>query len=135
MRTFLDTNIFVYADDLDAGPKRDIAREAVGDAFVSASGVTSTQVLQEFFVVATKKLGVPLEIARRKVELIARLETVTVRLDMILSASDLQRLYGLSFWDALIVKSAAVSNCARLLTEDLSHGQVIEGVRVENPFR
>ncbi len=133
-RTFLDTSIFVYADDLDAGRKQDIAREAIGGAFISASGVLSTQVLQEFFVVSTKKLGVALEVARRKIEIMARLELVTLRSDSILAAIDLQRLHNISFWDALIVRSAVVSNCARLLSEDMQHNQIIDGVRIENPF-
>jgi predicted nucleic acid-binding protein len=134
-RTFLDTNVFVYADDKNAGHKTEIARERIQEVFAAASGVVSTQVLQEFFVVATKKLGVPLEVARRKVELISHLEVVSMRLEIILAAIDLQRLHSISFWDALIVRCAVAANCAVLLSEDLSHGQIIDGVRIENPFR
>jgi len=132
-RTFLDTNILIYADDLDGGDKREVAREILRDA-LTAGGVVSTQVLQEFFVIATRKLGIDAEIARRKVILVAQMDLVQIRLDLILGAVDLHRLHHLSFWDALIVKSAASAGCTRLLTEDLQDGQVIDGVRIHNPF-
>jgi len=133
-RTFLDTNILIYADDLDGGDKREVARELLRDALTSGRGVVSTQVLQEFFVIATRKLGIDAEIARRKVALVAQMDLVLVRLDLILGAIDLHRLHHLSFWDALVVKSAAAAGCTRLLTEDLQDGQVIDGVRIRNPF-
>ena len=134
-RAFFDTNVLVYADDLDAGDKRLRARALLHDALVANEGVLSTQVLQEFFVVATRKLGIEASMARRKVELLSRMEVVAVRLDLILGAIDLHRLHGISFWDGLIVKCAAAAGCKRLLTEDLQHGQVIDGVRIENPFQ
>lgn len=134
-RVFLDTNLFVYADDLDAGAKRERAQQLLKELIADGRAVLSTQVLQEFFVIATRKLGVPAEIARRKVELMARLDLVQVRPELILAAIDLHRLRSLSFWDALIVRSAVAAGCARVLTEDLQHGEVIEGVRIENPFR
>ncbi|HVV88319.1 MAG TPA: PIN domain-containing protein [Kofleriaceae bacterium] len=134
-RVFVDTNLFVYADDLDAGAKRDRAQQLLRELIGDGRAVVSTQVLQEFFVIATRKLGVPADIARRKVELMARLDLVQVRPDLVLSAIDLHRLRSLSFWDALIVRSAVAASCARLLTEDMQHGEVIDGVRIENPFR
>lgn len=135
MRRFLDTNVLLYADDQDAGSKRDHARRLLREAFAAGDAVVSTQVLQEFFVNATRELGVDPAIARRKVELIAELDVVRVDLDLIYSAIDLHRLQAISFWDALIVRAAAVAGCGLLLTEDLQHGQVIDGVRIENPFR
>ena len=134
-RFFLDTNILIYADDLDAGSKRDVAREVLREAFVSGNGVLSTQVLQEFFVIATRKLGVDAEIARRKVELAAKLDVVRIDAEEVLAAIDLHRLHSFSFWDALIVRCAATAGCARLLTEDLQDGRVIAGVQIENPFK
>ncbi len=134
-RVLIDTNVLLYADDLDAGEKRLIAQEVLRELITESRAVFSTQVLQEFFVNATRKLGVPAEIASKKVELLMRLEVVIVRSELILSAIDLHRLHGLSFWDALVVRSAAAAGCARILSEDLQHGQVIDGVRIENPFR
>jgi predicted nucleic acid-binding protein len=135
MRRFLDTNVLLYADDEDATGKRDRARHLLREAFSAGDAVVSTQVLQEFFVNATRKLGVDPAIARRKVELVAELDVVRVDVDLICSAIDLHRLHSISFWDALIVRAAAVAGCGLLLTEDLQHGRVIDGVRVEDPFR
>jgi predicted nucleic acid-binding protein len=134
MRRFLDTNVLVYADDLDAGTKREKARGLLDEALASGEGVVSTQVLQEFFVISTGKLGVEPALARRKVELLAEMDLVRVDLDLILAAIDLSRLHSFSFWDALILRAASAAGCGRLLTEDLQHGQVIDGVRIENPF-
>ncbi len=133
-RVFIDTNVIVYADDLDAGVKRERAQEILHQVFIDGNGVVSTQVLQEFFVAATRKLGVAPEVARRKVELLARLDVVTIEPSFIVEAIDLHRLHSLSFWDALIVQAAAASGCRRLLTEDLQSGRSIAGVRIENPF-
>jgi predicted nucleic acid-binding protein len=134
MRRFLDTNVLVYADDLDAGAKRTRARKVLSDSIRTGEGVVSTQVLQEFFTIITRKLGVEADAARRKVEPLGEMHLVRIELPMILDAIDLHRLHAISFWDALIVRAAAVAGCAVLLTEDLQDGRVLDGVRVENPF-
>lgn len=103
-------------------------------ARTGGTGVLSTQVLQEYFVAATRNLGVSADIARRKVGLFARLQLVTLDLDHILGATDPHRLHGLSFWDALIVRAALDAGCDTLLTEDLQHGRRFEGLSIENPF-
>lgn len=133
-RVFLDTNVLLYADDEDAGHKRDVAREQIKQALASGSGVLSTQVLQEYFVNATRKLGLEAGRARARIDSYLAFDVVTVRIDHVLGAIDLHRLRGLSFWDALVVRCASDSGCGRLLTEDLQDGQTLEGVRVENPF-
>jgi len=79
--------------------------------------------------------ALPPEAARRRVEVYARLDPVIVKPEIILSAIDLQRLGGISFWDALIVRCAAIAGCERLISEDLGHGTVVSGVRIENPFK
>lgn len=134
-RTFIDTNVLVYADDRSAGAKGDVARALVHELMTTRHGVLSTQVLQEYFVVATKKLGVAAEHVRRKIELLSSLEVVRPDVGDVLAAVDLTRLRSISFWDALIVRAAEVAGCSLLLSEDLSHGEVISGVRVKNPFR
>ncbi|MEM6789089.1 MAG: PIN domain-containing protein [Myxococcota bacterium] len=134
-RAFLDTNVLVYADDADAGEdKREMAQQLLREALTLGTGVISTQVLQEFFVVSTRKLGVEPAIARRKVALLSTLDVVRIRCEDVLAAIDLHRLYALSFWDALIVRCALVAGCTRLVTEDLQDGQVFEGLTVDNPF-
>jgi predicted nucleic acid-binding protein len=133
-RAFFDTNVLVYADDEDAGTKRDKARALIAKRVATAEAVVSTQVLQEYFVIATRKLGLAAESARRRVELLSQLHVVLVRPEVILSAIDLHRLHALSFWDALVVRCASLGGCAVLFTEDLNDGQIIDGVRVANPF-
>ncbi len=133
-RVFFDTNILVYADDLDAGNKREIARERIKQAMSAGTGVVSTQGLQEFFVVTTRKLGVPAEAAQQKVRLLAAMDVVRIDVPDVLAAIDLHRLHSLSFWDALILRCATLGGCTRLLTEDLQDGRTFDRVRVENPF-
>jgi predicted nucleic acid-binding protein len=96
----------------------------------------STQVLQEFYVNATQKLGRPLspERAEARVRDLARLPLVQVDPALILAGIARSRSLGFSFWDALIVEAALAGRANRLLTEDLQHGQEIEGLRIENPF-
>jgi predicted nucleic acid-binding protein len=133
-RVFIDTNVLVYADDLDAGAKNATAQGLLRDVLVNGNGVLSTQVLQEFFVVATRKLGVDAETARRKIELLSTLDTVRIEVEQILAAIDLHRLHPISFCDALIITCAATGGCTRVLSEDLQHGRTIGGVTIENPF-
>jgi predicted nucleic acid-binding protein len=133
-RVFLDTNILVYADDADSGAKRERAQQIVEAALSNGNGVLSTQVLQEYFVVATKKLGVPTESVQKKIEILSSLAVIAVNVEHIIEAIKLHRLYGFSFWDCLILRCAKAAGCRRLLSEDLQHGRSIEGVTVENPF-
>ena len=101
-RSFLDTNVLIYTDDHDAPEKQRRAIEVYERARRRRTGVISTQVLQEYFVGATRKLGVEAAVARRKVELFARLDLVRIDLGTILAAIDFQRLHRVSFWDTLM---------------------------------
>jgi predicted nucleic acid-binding protein len=96
--------------------------------------VLSTQVRQEYFVTATRKLGVGAEVARRKTEIFGRLHLVNLGLEDVLGAIDLLRLHQLSFWDALVVRAALVSGCSRLLSEDFQGGRRFDRLEVVNPF-
>jgi predicted nucleic acid-binding protein len=133
-RVFIDTNVVIYACDRTAGDRRLRAREVLAPLLRERRAVISTQVLQEFFS-ATRKLNIPAELARRYVEQWSRIDVVVIRPETILGAIDLHRLHVLSFWDALVIKSAGLAGCGRLLSEDLNHGQKIDGVTLENPFR
>ncbi|MBI4419268.1 MAG: PIN domain-containing protein [Gemmatimonadetes bacterium] len=134
-RSFLDTNVLLYTDDHDAPAKRARAQDLYAECRRSGRGVVSTQVLQEYFVGATRKLGVDVAVARRKSELFGRLHLVPLGLDDVLGAIDLHRLHPISFWDGLIVRAALVSSCTVLYSEDLQHGWQVEGLEVVNPFR
>ena len=133
-RVFVDTNVFVYAHDRAAKTKRVRARTVLSELIRTRRAVVSTQVMQEYFAAAIKKLGLSPERARLRVERLNRLDVVLIRPALILGAIDLCRLHELSFWDALVVRSASAAGCGRLLSEDMQDGQTIDGVRIENPF-
>ncbi len=134
-RVFVDTNVFVYAEDEDEPAKRAVAQGLIQQLAAEERAVISTQVLSEYVAAARRKLGLSLAACREAVLLMCQLHVVGVRPEHVLGAIDLASLHSLSLWDALIVRAASASGCARLLTEDLTHGQVIDGVRVENPFK
>ena len=133
-RFFLDTNIIAYTDDAEEPHKQAIALDLMGRAFSGSSGVVSVQVLQEYFNAATRKMGVDPALARRKVEILARLEVVRPDAQDVLAAIDLQGLHGMSFWDALIVQAALLARCTVLYSEDLQAGRRLGGLQVVNPF-
>jgi predicted nucleic acid-binding protein len=133
-RSFLDTNVLVYTDDESSPEKKRRALELFATLRRGRRGVLSTQVLQEYFVTATRKLGVEVEVARRKTDIFGRLHLVTLGLEDVLGAIDLLRLHQLSFWDALVVRAALVSGCSRLLSEDFQAGQRFDRLEVVNPF-
>ena len=132
---FVDTNVLVYADDRSAGDKRDRARELIRSALRDGRAWLSTQVLAEYFAVATRKLGLSSAAARRRVEIYAALTVLRPSVDDLLAAIDFHRLHELSIWDALIVRSARSFGCRVLYSEDLQHGRSFDGVVVVDPFR
>jgi predicted nucleic acid-binding protein len=134
VRSFFDTNVLVYTDDADSSRKQEQALALVHEHRAAGTGAVSTQVLQEYFVTTTRKLGIAPEDARAKVALFAQLDVVVIDVDHILNAIDLHRLHQFSLWDALIVEAARRASCPVLLTEDLQHGQRINGVEILNPF-
>lgn len=132
-RAFFDTNILVYAFDTEEPEKQAIAQRLVAETPLI---VLSAQVLGEFYWTATRKLPQPLprDQARSVVEWFSYMTVVAINDDLVRSAIALSDLASIAYWDALIVKAASSSGCSLLLTEDLNHGQVIDGVRIENPF-
>lgn len=136
MRVFFDTNIFVYLFDQDAPAKKARARSLLERESGRNDALTSTQVLQEFYVTITKKLAQPLphEQAERAMRDMARLHLVQVNVPLIFAAVKTSRRFGLSFWDALIIEAAREGGAEYLLSEDLQNGQVIHGVEIRNPF-
>jgi len=134
--TFVDTNVLVYAHDRSETRKQRVAEALIGDLWRSRTGSLSTQVLQEFYVVATRKFDPPMSrrAAREVVALYGEWSIVQVDVALVLSASQLVERHKLSFWDALIVEAARRSGATRLVTEDLQPGRRIGGVRIENPF-
>lgn len=133
-KAFIDTNVFIYALDQANPEKQSRARALLKSLQENRSGVVSTQVFQEFYIVATSKLKVKAPLAKKMITYLANFETVTVDLPMIKQAIEICSTDNISFWDALIVSSAKASGCRIIWTEDLNHNQLIRGVRIENPF-
>ncbi len=135
-RSFFDTNVLLYLFDNSVPEKKARAQEVFSEEVGAGRAILSTQVLQEFYVNATRKLVEPLPsaVAEAQVQDLARLPLVRVDEVMILAAIERHRSMSFSFWDALILEAALRSGADRLLTEDLQHGQKIEGLRLENPF-
>lgn len=133
-RTFLDTNVLVYSDDPRDPLKHQKAIDLIKHHLSQRTGAVSTQVLQEYFVNATGKLKLDADLAKRRVEVFAKFQVTEPTVADVLLAIDLHRLHGLSFWDSLILQSAKQSGCRVLLSEDMQHGQVIDGMRIVNPF-
>lgn len=134
VRSFFNTNVLVYSDDKANPAKQRRAIELVAEHRRSRTGVVSLQVLQEYFVTVTRKLHVEDRAARRKVELLAEFDVAAIDVTDILAAIDLHLLHGISFWDALIVRSAKQTGCKLLLSEDMQQSREFEGLRIVNPF-
>ena len=135
VRSFLDTNVLIYADDKAAPGKQRRALDLVAEHRRARTGVISLQVLQEYFVTVTRKLRVESSIARRKVELLAEFHVAVPDVADILAAIDLHRLHKFSFWDALVIRSAKQSGCTVLFSEDMQHTRDIDGLQIVNPFK
>jgi predicted nucleic acid-binding protein len=134
-RTFIDTNVLIYAHDVDAGDKHEIARKIVDSLWEERSGVLSVQVLQEFYVNVTRKISIPLpkDAARLVVNTYSTWCSETTSTE-IAAAFRIEDESKISFWEALIVASASKSGVTRILSEDLNAQQIIAGIVVENPF-
>ena len=134
-KTFIDTNVLIYAHNIDAKAKHEIAKAVLRDLWRERTGILSMQVLQEFYVNVTRKIPSPLskDSARSVVNTysIWCMETTPAEISAAFGIEDESRI---GFWDALIVSSAAKSGATRILSEDLSAGQRIAGVLIENPF-
>ena len=135
-REFVDTNILVYAFDSSAGSKQLAAKELLKGLWESGTGCLSVQVLQEFFVTVTKKVAKPLAIdeATDRVREFATWRVFAPTAEDVLAAIGIQKQAQISFWDAMVVRAAAETECGVLWTEDLADGEVLRGVRIRNPF-
>ena len=135
-RAFLDTNVLVYLFDHEVPAKTERARNLLEQA-EPGELVLSAQVLGEFYVVVTRKLERPLDSsqATQAVDWLALFPVIPIGAALVKTAIQTSRASQVSYWDGLILATAAAGGCERLLTEDLKHGQVFESVRVENPFR
>lgn len=134
-KAFIDTNVLIYAHDIDAAVKHDIAKRLLQNLWNERAGALSTQVLQEFYVNVTRKIASPL--SKKSVRAIVSsyviwcVDTTSEEISTAFRIEDEARI---GFWDALIVATALKAGADRILSEDLNAGQTISGVRIENPF-
>jgi predicted nucleic acid-binding protein len=136
MKSFFDTNVLVYLFDADSPDKRRKARVLFQKHAEAGDILLSTQVLQEFYVAVTRKLARALDagVAAEAVSSFAELPLVQIDSRLILASIHRSRNNQLSFWDALIVQAAIEGHAGTLYSEDMQHGQALDGLRVVNPF-
>jgi predicted nucleic acid-binding protein len=134
-KIFIDTNILIYSIDKHSKLKQQKARQAIEPILKDGRAIISTQVIEEAYVVAVKKLRIPPLDAKRWTKLLSRFPVFQISYQTVMEAIDCSILEQLSFWDSLLIASAEEAGCAEIYTEDLSHGQVIRGVRVVNVLR
>jgi len=135
VKTFVDTNILVYAHDVDGGRKHKTARDILIELMQSGSGALSPQVLQEFYVTVTRKI--PKRLTKRAArEIVEDFSTWCIDTTgaEVAAAFRIEDEAKIGFWDALILASAVKAGAEVLLSEDLSSGQKVAGVRIRNPF-
>lgn len=133
-RSFIDTNVLIYAEASDAPMKQRAALSLLKRLYDESQGVLSTQVLQEYCNVALKKLKLPVDYVRAQLDLYEQFEVVQVTPAIIRAGLDLQQTRNLSFFDAIVLASAHAAGCSVIWTEDLNAGEVVNGVKISNPF-
>jgi predicted nucleic acid-binding protein len=128
-RIFLDTNVVVYL------LAEDPAKAERAETLLARRPCVSTQVVNEFINVCTKKLGFSRAAAHENARaLMAQCDIAPLDAATVERAMCLGERHGFSHWDALIVAAAQLAGCAVLMTEDMQDGLQLEGVRLCNPF-
>ena len=134
-KVFLDSNILVYFVDGQDSKKQKIAQDLIAKSVRMKNGVLSTQSLQEFYSVVTKKSLCAKEEAKIIIEKFRNTLPITqISVQHILKAIDISIQTQFSFWDSLIVSAAHTSGCVIIYSEDMSHNQIVNGVKIINPF-
>ena len=136
-RVFVDTNILLYARELSEPIKQPVAELCLAELWRTRTGCVSVQVLNEYFVNATRKLdpGLSRAEAWEDVEALMAWDPIPIDTPLISRGFVLLERHGISYWDALIVAAAEVGGCTEILSEDLAHDALYAGIRVRNPFR
>jgi len=130
----VDTNILYYAFQLGEPIKHPVASNLIATLNDTGEGCISTQVLLEFSSVVLRKSSDRYSEIASVFAMVDSWRVHQPTPNDILAAVERSRRYQLSLWDAMIVTSAVTLGCSVLYSEDLNHGQVIDGVRIVNPF-
>ncbi|MBS7806219.1 PIN domain-containing protein [Variovorax sp. PCZ-1] len=132
---FVDTNVLIYAEDRADAHKQSAAKQWLDWLWQNHKGRLSTQTLNEFYVVAKRKLeGISQGDARAKVRRYQAWKPWVLDHQTVETAWGIEANYGFNYWDCLILASAQQQGCAYLLSEDMQDGQLIGSVRIVNPF-
>jgi len=136
-KSFVDTNILVYAHDSTQGVKHERARALVETLWESGDGMLSTQVLQELCIHLRRKSARPLSVEEtsKLIEDYSTWDIVVNTAESVLQALEFESRYQISFWDALIVQAASSCEATVIYSEDLADGQTYSSVRVVNPLQ
>lgn len=135
MASFIDSSVLIYAEASDSPKKQSVALALLRQLKLAGTGVISTQSLQEYVNVALRKMGLDANHVRKQLSAHEQFEVVQVTPEIIRGALDIHQTRSVSFYDALIVQAAIVSGCDTLYSEDLNAGEIIDGVKIENPFK
>jgi len=136
-RYFLDTNVFVYSFDRRSPGKQRRSIDLIHTALSSGEGVISTQVVQEFLNVATRKFRVPMKAKDARVylrQVLNPLCQVFPDLALYESCLEIQKRTKFSFYDSLILAAGISAGCSRLYSEDLQANREIDGIEITNPY-
>lgn len=132
---FVDTNVLLYT--ISGDPEEQAKAERANEILSSTDLGLSIQVLQEFYVQATRQTRpdrITHEQALGLVESFRRFPVQETTIGVVLAAMSTRHRFELSYWDAAVLEAARELGCEVVLSEDLSDGQDYAGVRVENPF-
>jgi predicted nucleic acid-binding protein len=136
---FLDTNLIVYLFDTSEPTKRQKVKQLLAQYQPGKHGYISAQVVNEFIVIATRKITnpIPLDVIHQHIMYLQQqLHVSSLHTRTSLKAIEIKRRYQYSFWDSLIIASALENNCTLLYSEDMQHGQVIDGtLTIQNPLK
>ena len=135
MSHFLDTNVLLYS--ISTAPKERVKRERAIALLDDDAGVLSVQVLQEFYVQATRPSrsgALTHEQSATLIDAWLRFRVQDLTLAILQKALSIRKAFGFSYWDSAIVAAAIACGCELIYSEDLSHGQLVEGVTIVNPF-
>ena len=133
---FIDTNVFIYLFDETSVEKSRTAEELIRQSLENGSGCISYQVVQETLNIVTRKLKASPEEARQLLDnILEPLWRVNPSRALYRRGLELQSRYKYGFYDSLIIAAALDAGCEALYTEDLQHGQQIEGLTIVNPFQ
>jgi predicted nucleic acid-binding protein len=137
-KVFFDTNVLVYQFDHNSRDKREIAQSLIERSLVSAQPMISTQVVQEFINVASKKFTDTMTVGELSLfmsELLSRMCRHEPSMEFYERAVSLFKAHWLQFYDALIIQAAIDLGCTTLYSEDLQDGQKFGGLTIVNPFK